>query len=143
MKLSRLTSAIAGVSFVVIGLAEPALAEGSFSSHISSGARGFESRSWQDNNLDNTNGYVNFKNCNSDGPSYGTEVEVDVGIYKEDAGPDTQVGREVLQCQQGGEQSSDSVYEGDVPKDQYHFTIKGVVNGYNGKVNVSSVKVAY
>lgn len=119
----------------MVGLAGPALAEGTFSSSISKAVPGFESRQWQDNNLDSTNGYVNFKYCTGDIAGY--IVEVDVGIYKEDAGPDTQVGRETLQCQTG----SDSVYSGDVGKDQYHFTIKGIKNAT--KVNVGAVKVVY
>lgn len=140
MKVSRSVAALAGASFVIVGLAGPALAEGTFSSSISNAATTFESRQWQDNNLDSTNGYVNFKNCQ--GTIGGVQVSVDVGIYKEDAGPDTQVGREWLQCQKGSDKPSDSVYAGDVGKDQYHFTIKGLQNA--GKnVDVQAVKVVY
>lgn len=119
VRASATATAIAALAF---GVAAPALAEGHFDSYLSGWYEGRESRQWIDNNLDNTNGRATFSGCNKN--------DFRITIYKEDFGPDTNVGSETMQCKT----SADAVYAGDVPKDEYHFTLK---SGSNINANVT------
>ncbi len=114
--IARGAAAIAATAGVTFGLAAPALAEGHFDSYLSGWYADHESRQWVDLNLDNTNGRATFSNCNKN--------DFRITIYKEDFGPDTNVGSETMQCTS----SADAVYAGDVPKDEYHFTLKSGSN---------------
>jgi hypothetical protein len=102
------TVAITGLTF---GVAAPALAEGHFNSVVIRVNSGFESRQWIDRNSDGEDTRATFFNCNKD--------DFVVKIMKEDAGPDTEMARESLQCTL---RRADAVRAGDVPADEYHFT---------------------
>jgi hypothetical protein len=107
---------------MVFGVAGPAMAEGSFNSYLSGWYAGHESRQWINLNLDATDDRATFSSCNKN--------DFLITIYKEDFGPDTNVGSETLQCTS----SADAVRAGDVPKDEYHFTLK---DGSNINANVT------
>lgn len=119
----RSSVAVIATGGLAFGVAAPVFAEGHFSSYISGWYSGNESRQWINLNLDNTDDRATFSNCNKN--------DFRMTIYKEDFGPDTNVGSETLQCTS----SADAVRAGDVPKDEYHFTQKSGSN-VSAKVNV-------
>lgn len=121
MKIRTIAAAVVCTGACALGLATPAVAEGHFSSWMSAWSAGDESRQWVDANNDNTNGYAQFSKCSAN--------DFLIKIYKEDFGPDTVVGSEKMQCLTGSSQTLDRVYEGDVGKDEYHFTLKSSVPG--------------
>jgi len=145
VKLAKVLAVVVGVGGVAVGVVSPALAEGSFvlqnqSYDIGNGNN--ESQQWVDKNLDATNGWVQFDNCFVDNND--PDFDMDIAIMKEDWGPDTQVGREWIDCVKGSSQTSDRVYEGDVGADEYHFTYKG--DRYNsdfGMTHITWLKVNY
>lgn len=115
-KFARVASAGVAAVAITVGVAGPALAEGHFDSYLSGWYEGRESRQWIDLNEDSTNGRATFSDCNKN--------DFRITIFKEDFGPDTNVGSETMQCTS----SADAVYAGDVPKDEYHFTLKSGSN---------------
>ncbi|MEU8071828.1 MULTISPECIES: hypothetical protein [unclassified Micromonospora] len=124
--------ALAGIAIgtvAAVGVSGAAYAEASWNSSISGAGNGFESRTWYDNNKDSVNGYVYFSGCNAN-PT--------VAVYREDLGPDTEVKRGTIYCQN----SSGYLYFGDVAKGNYHFTIKSTGTGTQG-LSVSYVSVVY
>lgn len=123
-----LLAALLSMTFLVLAQGN-AWAEGWFSSSISGGRVGFESRSWTDRNLDNTNGSVVFSGCSRN---------VEIGVYHEYSfTPDVEVMRDTLYCTT----YTDQGYFGDRAAGSYHFTIKRIINGTS--VNVNYVQVNY
>jgi hypothetical protein len=111
------------------------MAEGSWSSSISSANTGFESRSWQDSNLDNVSTTVRFSGCSiTDGRAFSaTQLE----RWAEHGGfPDQNLGNRQNYCNTSN--------WGDVSNNSYHFrinTINYATSGY--RLNVSSVVTNY
>lgn len=141
MNIRRKMLAVAGgTAMVVVGLMSPALAEGSFQSYMSNWGVGKESRTWQDNNTDSTNGYAQFRKCR-EVPAY----DFKIGVYKEDSGPDTQMALKWVDCVNQSAAPPGGwprIYFGDVPKDQYHFTLKDV-HTVGQRIDVDLVNVSY
>ena len=132
-KHAKLLLSVVPASFAVMyGLAAPAHAEGDFTSWMVGWNEGHESRQWIDHNYDATYGYAQFTNC--------SKLDFRITIYKEDFGPDTSVGTEVMQCKTGTGQTQDRVYDGDVGSDEYHFTLKTQISG---GVDVQTVYVLW
>lgn len=117
--------------------AAPAMAEGSWSSSISAAVVGFQSRTWQDSNLDNLSTTVRFTTCSVTGaPSFtGTQVE----LWGENGGfPDQNVGNKSTTC-------TSAMNWGRVGNNAYHFrinTINGLTDGTR-KLTVNSVVTNY
>ncbi len=110
--INVIATAAVGLGALTMGVSAPAMAEGGFTSYLGAWYAETDSHTWPDQNLDNTNGRATFANCNQD--------VFNIGIYREDFGPDTQVGREDIQCRN----HADAVYAGDVKAGKYHFTLK-------------------
>ncbi|KFG73586.1 hypothetical protein [Streptomyces mutabilis] len=100
-----------------------------------SGVRtGFDSRTWTDNNSDNTSTYISLTGCSNGGqgaPVTNTELQLtrETSWYE----PDENRGRHTFYCS-----NSASHYFGDQPSGSYHFTvtkIQGSTSGYYLKVN--------
>lgn len=112
--LKKLGPASVGFFAILIGFALPAYAEGNRTTYMSGYKDGDESRQWVDRNTDGTDTRaVFFFRCTREFRAY---------IYREDAGPDTNMGSEWIDCQS----YDDAVRVGDVPADEYHFTITGL-----------------
>ncbi|MET7377158.1 hypothetical protein, partial [Micromonospora arida] len=112
-------------TIAALALSGTAHAEASWESSISGANSGFESRTWYDNNMDSTNGYLWFSRCN---------YSPTVAVYREATGPDVEVARGKITCNGG----DGYLYFGDVAKGNYHFTIKS-----SGTLNVSRLVVVY
>jgi len=115
--------------------AAPAMAEGSWSSYITRAIAGFQSRSWQDNNIDNISTSVQFSGCSLEGGVAFEKTQLEMwGEFG--AFPDQNLGNIQNYC---GTSSW-----GRVASNSYHFrinTINGVTNAY--WLNVNSVVVKY
>ncbi|MES2093202.1 MAG: DUF4179 domain-containing protein [Actinomycetota bacterium] len=115
--------------------ASPALAEGNWTSSITSALTGFYSRTWQDNNSDNVNTTVGFSGCSiTDGRAF-TETQLEMwGEFG--ALPDQNLGNIQNTCNTSS--------WGRVANNAYHFrinTINGSTSGY--RLNVTSTYTAY
>lgn len=119
---ASVAGAVLSAGALTFGVAAPALAEGHFNSYMGGWYAGTESRQWINLDQDATDDRATFSSCNKN--------DWRVTIYKEDFGPDTNVGSETLQCTS----SADAVRAGDVPRDEYHFTLK---DGSNVSANVT------
>ncbi len=137
MQLSKRSALVIGglVIGTSIVAASPALAEGSWTSSISSAITGFQSRTWQDNNSDNVATTVSFSGCTiTDGrPFSKTQLEMwgEFGAF-----PDQNLGSIQNTCNTSN--------WGRVANNAYHFrinTINGSVSGY--RLNVTTVRTAY
>jgi len=132
VNVRRMMARIMGGIFRALGIVGPAAAEGTWTSYISNWYEGRESRQWIDKNVDNTDGWAAFRRCSHN--------DFRITVYKEDFGPDTNVGTETMQCKKGDSQDADRVYFGDPGADEYHFTLKSSVSG---GLDVEEVQVTY
>jgi hypothetical protein len=108
-----LTVAGAGV-LIALGLAAPALAEGSRTSHMTRWADGDASKNWQDDNADRTNTHVTFDDCTRE---FKATIRRTVSLR-----PDPNAGSEWIDCRS----YADAVYGGHLAKGKYHFDISGM-----------------
>lgn len=115
-------------AFVVATL--PAVAEGRWSSYLSSVGTGFNSRSWIDTQSDNVTTKVTLSGCTmSNG---GTFTSVDIRLYREMGWlPDQSVG--VLRNYCGT-----SNFGANLPADTYHFTIERINGSTSGTPRFSA-----
>ena len=137
MQVKKTAAAVvAGLSMVVL-VATPAIAEGSWSSNISNAVPGFESRTWQDNNLDNVSTTVGFSGCSLDfGQTFST---TQLEMWGEFGGfPDQNLGNVQNTCG-----TSDW---GIVSSNAYHFRVNTINYSTDASIyqmDVSSVYTAY
>ncbi|MEV7782841.1 hypothetical protein [Kitasatospora sp. NPDC088351] len=110
--------------------ATPALAEGSWTSHISNWGPGSESRRWGDSDRDDTVTTVAFQGCTTDNNDF---KNADLQLYKDVFGPDKAYGYRLNHC--------DLSAWGDQSAGDYYFALEGVRSG--GKLWVDSVSVRY
>ncbi|MEV6976773.1 hypothetical protein [Kitasatospora sp. NPDC093806] len=110
--------------------ATPALAEGSWTSHISNWGPGSESRRWADGDRDDAVTSVTFKGCNTDTNEF---KNADLELYKDVFGPDKTYGYRLNRC--------DTSTWGDQSSGDYYFTLEGVRGG--GKLWVDTVTTRY
>ncbi|MFG3049980.1 hypothetical protein ACGFZP_03365 [Kitasatospora sp. NPDC048239] len=108
----------------------PALAEGSWSSHISDWAPGSESRRWQDADRDDVATAVSFQGCTTGNNDF---KNADVALYKDVFGPDKSYGSRLNRC--------DTSTWGDQSPGAYYFTLEGVRSG--GTLWVDTVSARY
>ncbi len=106
---NRIMVVFAGAA-VVAGVAAPAFAEGSRTSHMTGWSSGDASNSWYDGNLDSVSTHVMFNDCTR---------EFQATIRKTVTGPDPSYGTEWIDCKA----YADAVYAGDVPAGNYHFDV--------------------
>ncbi|MER6400871.1 MULTISPECIES: hypothetical protein [unclassified Kitasatospora] len=110
--------------------ATPALAEGSWTSHISNWGPGSESRRWTDYDRDDAVTTVSFKGCTTDTNEF---KNADLQLYKDVVGPDRAYGYRLNRC--------DTSVWGDQSSGEYYFALEGVRAG--GKLWVDSVSTQY
>lgn len=116
-----------------------AYAEGGWSSYMTGVLTGFNSRTWQDQNIDSTSTSITFSGCtNNINPYHGVNAEVQLTRETPFYQPDESQGRRSLNC--GG---SDTKYWGRFPAGSYHFTLTGVNGSKYGAISVRNVGVNY
>ncbi|BDQ39478.1 hypothetical protein TPCG7_01270 [Cutibacterium granulosum] len=124
-----ITTTIAGAA-VLMSIAIPAFAEGNFSSHISNGRVGFETRSWWDSDRDETSTTISHgSKCDAKSVSY--EL---MHAYR--FRPDIKLGTKTLSCSRTG-----TIGWGRQLKGDYHVTIRGIQG--KSSVSVASFRVNY
>ncbi|MFF5939014.1 hypothetical protein [Streptomyces sp. NPDC012508] len=130
-----LRSAIVAAGVLALaGVAAPAQAEGSFSSHISSWIAGSnESRRWTDKNTDASSTAVAFSGCSTDPGSF---YSVSPAVYKDVFGPDENKGAKTNKC---GTSSW-----GDLASGDYYFRLELINGGATGyRFSVTALTVRY
>lgn len=131
---TRLSIALVAGTLVAVAIPQAAFAESNFTTYLSGVTNGRESRTWHDNNSDNTTGYVKFKGCTSN---------PDVGTYRErTALPDAEVARGIMWCLGPSDGPVATLINGDTAAGNYHFTIKDT-RGSTGFLTVNTVKVEW
>lgn len=107
---NRALAAFGGIAMAV-GVAAPALAEGSRTTSMTDWSSKDASHSWYDGNTDATSTHVTFYDCTRE-----FQATIRRTIY---ASPDPSYGSEWIDCKA----YADAVYAGDVPKGDYHFDV--------------------
>lgn len=124
---------IIGVAAAALFVPSTAHAEGTFNSYLRGVGTDYESRVWEDRNVDSENGYVYIGSCRAAGESRGlSSVLVDVGRVR--TGPDAQVKRG-LTC------NGASVFFGDVGAGKYYFEVEDI--NVATRMDADQVKVVY
>ncbi|WP_327676125.1 hypothetical protein [Kitasatospora sp. NBC_00458] len=120
------------VTAVLLGFtaATPALAEGSWTSHISKWGPGSESRRWADSDRDDTVTTVALQGCNTDTNDF---RNADLALFKDVFGPDKSYGYRLNHC-------NTSAW-GDQSAGDYYFALEGVRGG--GQLWVDTVSTRY
>ncbi|MET4781493.1 hypothetical protein [Glaciihabitans sp. UYNi722] len=134
MKITKRRALVVGALIIGTSVlaAGPAMAEGSWSSSISGAVTGFQSRSWQDSNLDNVETRVVFSGCSVDGGQTFTKTQLEMwGEFG--AFPDQNLGNISNTCNTSN--------WGRVANNSYHFrvnTINGTTSGYHLSVTTNN-----
>lgn len=136
----RLISISAGVVCSMV-LAGTVLAEGSWDSWMQDVLPGFESRSWEDKNLDAVSTSIRFDGCRDSVPGTDPNDWASAKLMREIPWwPDENLGNKFFWCW-----NSDTNFWGDVPASWYHFTVtdrSGPDELWNN-LDVSFVRVVY
>jgi hypothetical protein len=118
-----------------------ALADGHFDSYIINAADGFDSRTWEDPNLDSVHTTVTFRTCRDEDPASDPNDWAKVTIWKHNwIFPWTNMGTKQLWCW-----TSDSDDWGDMSAADYSFQIydfSGANQSWN-RLDVGSLTVQY
>ncbi|GGX40842.1 hypothetical protein [Streptomyces chryseus] len=133
-----------GTASLVLAMAPTALAEGSFSSSVSSALTGFQSRWWTKNQNYDTSTVIKFTGCSATGADSSTRVQLTK--YKSGPLPDENRGQKTFtNCfTSSGASSSGNWGTQRGGGDQYRFAIIEI-NGstYGSRVSVDRVDVWY
>lgn len=113
-KTRRVLTAVAAAGLFALGVAAPAMAEGSRTSHMTNWQDGDGSSNWTDTNRDNANTHVTFYSCTRE---FKATIRKTIALHS-----DPVVGPEWINCRS----YADAVNAGDLAKGNYHFDVTGM-----------------
>ena len=124
---------VAGLATLTLLLPTTASAEGSFSSYLRGVGEDYESRIWEDRNVDSTNGFVYIGSCRAAGESRALSNVV-IDVARQRTGPDATV-------KTGKTCNGASVFFGDVGSGKYYFEIEDI--NVASRMDADQVRVEY
>lgn len=121
MSFRRIVAAIIGGAFVSIGIAIPAVAEGSKTTYMTGWKNGYASNNWYDSNTDSVSTHVTYYDCTNEFTS-----TIRRTVF---SAPDPAIASEWINCKS----YADAVYAGDLTAANYHFDISGMPDNCSGR----------